>query len=91
MYEVGPKDGPSRAGSIGCLRRTWPPIGRLLMWVKRSRRREEYARRAQIALAWLLAQKPWIVPIPGTRNIDHLTENLWGYHGSTDADRPSRD
>lgn len=31
---------------------------------------------AQIALAWLLAQKPWIVPIPGTRNIDHLTENF---------------
>jgi len=31
---------------------------------------------AQIALAWLLAQKPWIVPIPGTRNIDHLHENL---------------
>ena len=31
---------------------------------------------AQIALAWLLAQKPWIVPIPGTRNMDHLEENL---------------
>jgi aryl-alcohol dehydrogenase-like predicted oxidoreductase len=31
---------------------------------------------AQIALAWLLAQKPWIVPIPGTRNLDHLNENL---------------
>ncbi|WP_164000467.1 aldo/keto reductase [Pyxidicoccus caerfyrddinensis] len=31
---------------------------------------------AQIALAWLLAQKPWIVPIPGTRNPDHLAENL---------------
>jgi aryl-alcohol dehydrogenase-like predicted oxidoreductase len=31
---------------------------------------------AQIALAWLLAQKPWIVPIPGTRKIDHLNENL---------------
>jgi len=31
---------------------------------------------AQIALAWLLAQKPWIVPIPGTRNTDHLNENL---------------
>jgi aryl-alcohol dehydrogenase-like predicted oxidoreductase len=30
----------------------------------------------QIALAWLMAQKPWIVPIPGTRNIDHLNENL---------------
>ena len=31
---------------------------------------------AQISLAWLLAQKPFIVPIPGTRNIDHLHENL---------------
>jgi aryl-alcohol dehydrogenase-like predicted oxidoreductase len=30
---------------------------------------------AQISLAWLLAQKPFIVPIPGTRNIDHLNEN----------------
>ena len=33
---------------------------------------------SQIALAWLLAQKPWIVPIPGTRNVDHLNENLGG-------------
>ena len=31
---------------------------------------------AQIALAWLLAQKPWIVPIPGTRKLHRLTENL---------------
>jgi aryl-alcohol dehydrogenase-like predicted oxidoreductase len=31
---------------------------------------------AQIALAWLLAQKPFIVSIPGTRNISHLQENL---------------
>ena len=31
---------------------------------------------AQISLAWLLAQKQFIVPIPGTRNIDHLNENL---------------
>ena len=31
---------------------------------------------AQISLAWLLAQKPLIVPIPGTRNIDHLNENI---------------
>jgi aryl-alcohol dehydrogenase-like predicted oxidoreductase len=31
---------------------------------------------AQIAVAWLLAQKPWIAPIPGTRNLDHLNENL---------------
>jgi len=31
---------------------------------------------AQISLAWLLAQEPFIVPIPGTSNIDHLNENL---------------
>ncbi|HST08711.1 MAG TPA: aldo/keto reductase [Gemmatimonadaceae bacterium] len=31
---------------------------------------------AQIALAWLLAQKPWIVPIPGTRKIERLKENI---------------
>lgn len=31
---------------------------------------------AQIALAWLLAQKPWIVPIPGTRKLERLVENL---------------
>lgn len=31
---------------------------------------------AQYALAWLLARKPWIVPIPGTRKIAHLDENL---------------
>ena len=31
---------------------------------------------AQIALAWLLAQKPWIVPIPGTTKLDRLNENL---------------
>jgi aryl-alcohol dehydrogenase-like predicted oxidoreductase len=31
---------------------------------------------AQMSLTWLLAQKPFIVPIPGTRNIDHLNENL---------------
>lgn len=32
--------------------------------------------RAQIALAWLLAQKPWIVPIPGTTRPHRLKENL---------------
>lgn len=31
----------------------------------------------QVALAWLLAQKPWIVPIPGTTKQAHLQENLW--------------
>ncbi len=31
---------------------------------------------AQVALAWLLAQKPWIVPIPGTRKLERMVENL---------------
>jgi aryl-alcohol dehydrogenase-like predicted oxidoreductase len=31
---------------------------------------------AQIALAWLLAQKPWIVPIPGTTKVARMEENL---------------
>ncbi len=31
---------------------------------------------AQISLAWVLAQKPWIVPIPGTTKIHRLEENL---------------
>lgn len=37
---------------------------------------ERNATPAQISLAWLLAQKSWIVPIPGTRSVDHLKENL---------------
>jgi aryl-alcohol dehydrogenase-like predicted oxidoreductase len=31
---------------------------------------------AQIALAWLLARKPWIVPIPGTTKLNRLDENI---------------
>lgn len=38
--------------------------------------REKKATPAQIALAWLLAQKPWIVPIPGTTKLHRLEENL---------------
>ena len=34
------------------------------------------ATRAQVALAWLLAQKPWIVPIPGTTKLERLKENV---------------
>jgi aryl-alcohol dehydrogenase-like predicted oxidoreductase len=37
---------------------------------------EKRATRAQVALAWLLAQKPWIVPIPGTTKRHRLEENL---------------
>jgi len=38
--------------------------------------KERDATPAQIALAWLLAQKPWIVPIPGTTKLHRLEENL---------------
>ena len=38
--------------------------------------KEKDATPAQIALAWLLAQKPWIVPIPGTTKLHRLEENL---------------
>jgi aryl-alcohol dehydrogenase-like predicted oxidoreductase len=37
---------------------------------------EKGATPAQIALAWLLAQKPWIVPIPGSRKVERLDENI---------------
>jgi len=39
-------------------------------WAERKR-----ATPAQIALAWLMAQKPWIVPIPGTTVMAHMAEN----------------
>ena len=47
----------------------------LVELVKRMAERKE-ATPAQIALSWLLAQKPWIVPIPGTTKLHRLEENL---------------
>jgi aryl-alcohol dehydrogenase-like predicted oxidoreductase len=41
---------------------------------------------AQIALAWLLAQKPWIVPIPGTTKLERLKENLVAIEVKLDAE-----
>jgi aryl-alcohol dehydrogenase-like predicted oxidoreductase len=41
---------------------------------------------AQIALAWLLAQKPWIVPIPGTTKLNRLEENIGGASVDLTAD-----
>jgi aryl-alcohol dehydrogenase-like predicted oxidoreductase len=43
----------------------------LKTWAERKQ-----ARLGQIALAWLLAQKPWIVPIPGTTQMAHMIENI---------------
>lgn len=45
---------------------------------------------AQIALAWLLAQKPWIVPIPGTTKLHRLDENLGATHISFTQDELRR-
>src|SRR6202012_1692685 len=42
---------------------------------------------AQVALAWLLAQKPWIVPIPGTTKLHRLEENL----GAVDIELSGKD
>ena len=50
------------------------PLVRLLEEIGR----EKAATPAQIALAWLLAQKPWIVPIPGTTKLARIEENIGG-------------
>ena len=49
-----------------------------LVDVVREFARQKKATPAQIALAWLLAKKPWIVPIPGTTKLSRLEENLGG-------------
>ncbi|MCU0489160.1 MAG: aldo/keto reductase [Anaerolineales bacterium] len=49
--------------------------------------RQHNATPAQVALAWLLAQKPWIVPIPGSRKLHRLDENL----GALDVDLTAAD
>lgn len=49
--------------------------------------KEKQATPAQIALAWLLAQKPWIVPIPGTTKLHRLEENI----GAVDIELTSTD
>jgi len=52
-----------------------------LVDVVKSLAERKHATPAQIALAWLLAQQPWIVPIPGTTKLHRLEENL----GATDV------
>ena len=59
-----------------------PVLDLLNEWAQRKN-----ATPAQIALAWLLAQKPWIVPIPGTTKLEHLKEDL----GAVNVDLTSDD
>jgi len=54
-------------------------------WLKAFAERKQ-ATPAQVALAWLLAQKPWIVPIPGTTKRHRLEENLGGAQVDLTAD-----
>lgn len=55
----------------GALKANMPLVDLLRDWAQRKG-----ATPVQIALDWTLAQKPWIVPIPGTTNLAHLDENL---------------
>ena len=57
-------------------------VDRLRVFSERAR-----ATPAQLALAWLLSRKPWIVPIPGTTKLDRLAENL----GSVDVELAAGD
>ena len=50
--------------------------------------RRKKATPAQIALAWLLAQKPWIVPIPGTTKLERLEENIGAAAVKLTSERP---
>jgi len=49
---------------------------RALVEVLETIAQQKHATPAQIALAWVLAQKPWMVPIPGTTKVHRLEENL---------------
>jgi aryl-alcohol dehydrogenase-like predicted oxidoreductase len=71
----------SATPSRGLRRRLGKRIRPLVDLLDKIAQRKE-ATPAQIALAWLLAQKPWIVPIPGTTKLHRLEENL----GATDVE-----
>ena len=66
-----------------------PSHGRIRRWsiCSNASASEKNATPAQIALAWLLAQKPWIVPIPGTTKLHRLEENL----GAADVELTAAD
>ena len=82
-YLTGKVDATMNFDSNSDLRATFPrftpearkanqPVIDLLSAIAKRKK----ATPAQIALAWLLAQKPWIVPIPGTRKLERMIENI---------------
>ncbi|KAF1706020.1 aldo/keto reductase [Pseudoxanthomonas sacheonensis] len=62
------------------LRHNMPLIDLIKTWAQRKK-----AAPAQIALAWLMAQRPWIVPIPGTTQMAHMLENIGAADVAFDA------
>lgn len=62
------------------------PANMALAELVRTWAQRKNATPAQLSLAWLLAQKPWIVPIPGTTNVAHMQENLGAAATSFTAD-----
>ena len=80
----GEKDGRVRFDRFSAenLKANWP-----IVEVLKKFGENKNATPAQVAMAWLLAQKPFIVPIPGTRNAKHLEENL----GALDIELTSAD
>lgn len=52
------------------------PANLALVDLVRQWAQQKNATPAQLALAWLLAQRPWVVPIPGTTNVAHMHENI---------------
>ena len=92
-YLTGKMDGSTRFDPATDFRNDFPrfspvnlvanlPVVNLLKRVAQ----QKDATPSQIALAWLLAQKPWIVPIPGTRSAEHLAENLGAVNVQLSAD-----
>ena len=75
----------ARQRSRGSMPRTgWPTRRSSITWRSSPRRAELTP--GQIALAWLLAQKPWIAPIPGTRRIERIDENAAATQTALSAD-----
>ncbi len=83
-----PSSPPATSAPAAALhrRRRGRPTRRWSTWSAASPTRKG-ATPAQVALAWLLAQQPWIVPIPGTRRLERLEENL----GAADLDLTADD
>jgi aryl-alcohol dehydrogenase-like predicted oxidoreductase len=84
---------PSTQFADGDIRRTIPRFtqdnrtaNEVLVHHVRALAEAKDATPGQVALAWLLAQQPWIVPIPGTRRIERMRENVAATAVSLSAD-----